>query len=288
MHSAVRSGLLLAVGLVAAVPLGAQEADWTEVRARRQADGVRAVEVDVEYVAGELRIAPADDGLLYDSRLRYDAARMRPERSWTVDGDVGRLEIGFEGLGRDGDIDLDVDEHEHGYLELGLSQEIPTQLSLRVGAALSEVELGGIPLTGLVYETGASETNLRIGSPNPVPMEKLELRAGAASFSASGLGNARFEELDFRGGVGEVTLDFTGQWSSDASANLEIGLGSIELVVPQGLGVRIVKSGFLADLDAPGFERVDGAWQSPNWDTAPHRLQIRLRAALGSIEVRRI
>jgi hypothetical protein len=118
-------------------------------------------------------------------------------------------------------------------------------------------------------------------------MERLELKAGAARFVASGLGNARFEELDFKGGVGEVDLDFGGEWSSSASANLEMGLGSLKLVVPEELGVRITKRGFLADLDAPGFERVDGGWQSPNWATAEHRFEVRIRAALGSIEVRR-
>lgn len=287
MRSAVRRVAILSATLLASTaPLAAQEAEWTEVRARRQADGVRAVTVDVEYVAGELRIAPAEAGLLYDTRLRYDAAQLRPERSWTVDGDVGRLEIDFEGLGDDGDMDFDLDE-EHGYLDLGLSSEVPTDLRLRVGAALSEVDLGGIPITRLVYETGASETEMRVGSPNPVAMERMDLKAGAARFVATGLGNARFEELDFKGGVGEVELDFTGEWSSSASATLEMGLGSLKLVVPEALGVRITKRGFLADLDAPGFERVDGGWQSSNWDTAAHRLEIRLRAALGSIEVRR-
>jgi len=265
----------------------AQEADWTEIRARRQTDGVRAVTVDVEYVAGELTVAPAAEGLLYDTRLRYDAARMRPERSFSVDGDVGRLKLGFQGLGEHDNIDLDVDEDEHGHLELGLSPDVPTDLRLKVGAALSDVDLGGIPITGLVYETGASETELRIGSVNSVVMKRLKLAAGAARFKASGLGNARFEQFEFTGGVGDVELDFTGQWSADASATLEMGLGTLKLTVPEDLGVRIDKKGFLASLDAPGFERVDGGWQSPNWDGAAHHLEMSLRAALGSIEVRR-
>lgn len=285
---AERTALAVAGLLVLTAPLAAQEAEWTEIRARRQADGVRAVSVDVEYVAGELRVSPAADGLLYDTRLRYDAARLKPERDFSVDGDVGRLKIGFEGLGEDGDIDFDVDEDEHGYLELGLSPDVPTDLKLRVGAALSDVDLGGIPITGLVYETGASETELRIGSRNPVVMERMKLAAGAARFTASGLGNARFEKLEFRGGVGEVELDFTGEWSADASATLEMGLGSLKLEVPEDLGVRIAKTGFLASLDAPGFERVDGGWQSRNWESAPHHLDLSLRAALGSIEVRRV
>ncbi len=283
----LRTTLAVAALLVAAAPVVAQETDWTEVRARRQADGVASVTIDVEYFAGELRVAAADAGLLYDTHLKYDAARMRPERKWSVDGDAARLIIGFEGIGDDGDIDfdLDMDEEDHGFLNLGLSPDVPTDLRMKVGAALSVVDLGGVPLTGLVYQTGASDTELAFGSVNPASMERLELAVGVAEFTATGLGNARFDELEFTGGLGDVRLDFTGEWSADASATIEMGLGSLTLVVPPDLGVRINKKGFLASLDAPGFTKVDGAWQSPGWESASHRLDIHLRAALGTIEV---
>jgi hypothetical protein len=281
----LRSMVAAAALLAAGAPLAAQEADWTEVRARRQAGSIESVTVDVEYIAGELRVGPADGGLLYDTHLKYDAARMRPERDWSVDGSAARLELGFEGLGDDGDIDIDFEGDEHGFLELGLSQDVPTDLRIAAGAALSEVDLSGIPLTGLVYKTGASETEIRFDTANPVGMEHLELAVGAAEFWASGLGNARFEELTFTGGVGDVTLDFTGDWSADASASIKMGLGSLTLVFPEDVGVRITKSGFLSALDAPDYVKVDGGWQSPGWDSASYHLEIRLVSALGSIEV---
>ena len=279
-----------AVLLAVATPVSAQQAKWTEVRARRQADGVTSLTIDVEYFAGELRVAAAAAGLLYDTHLKYDAARMQPERKWSVDGDAAKLVIGFEGIGDDGeiDLDLDMDDEDHGFLNLGLSPDVPTDLRMKVAAALSVVGLGGVPLTGLVYETGASDTEITFGSVNPASMETLKLTVGAAKFTAIGLGNARFRELEFKGGVGDVRLDFTGEWSADASATIEMGLGSLKLVVPEDLGVRITKSGFFTSLNAPGFQNVDSAWQSADWESARHHLDIRLRAALGSIEVRQV
>jgi predicted membrane protein len=85
--------------------------------------------------------------------------------------------------------------------------------------------------------------------------------------------------------VGDVSLDFTGEWSGDATATVRMGLGSLTLVVPADLGVRIHKSGFLASLDATGFEKVEDAWQTANWGSARSHLDIDLKAALGSIEV---
>lgn len=282
----LRYAWVAAALLCAAEAAVAQEPDWTEVRARRQVDGVRSVRVTIEYMAGDLRLAPAGQGLLYDTHLRYDASQLRPVRRWSEDDGEGRLDIGFEGLGQDGDFDLDMDEGEHGFLEVGLARDVPTDLKVTVGAALGRAELGGLPLTGLVYQTGASETDLSFETPNPERIERIEMDVGAAEFRARGLGNARFDALAFRGGVGNVHLDFSGDWSGDATATVRMGLGSLALVVPSELGVRIRKSGFLASLDAPGFEKVDDAWQTSNWETARSHLDVDLKAALGSIEVR--
>jgi hypothetical protein len=281
----VRSGGLLAAflfGLFA--PLPAQQPEWTDLSARRQTDGIRAVEAKVTYVAGELEVGAAEAGLLYDIGLHYDAALLRPERSWKAEGDVGRLELRFESVHDDG-VEWDIDDGEFGKLALGLSREVPTHLTLEVGAAESHLDLGGIPLTGLVYRTGASSTEIRFDEPNPARIGTLELAAGAASFEAAGLGNARFEELEFDGAVGDVTLDFTGEWNGDATADIAVGLGALRIVVPRDIGVRLQKSGFLAGFNPRGMEKVEGGWQTSNFDSAPHRLRIKLKAAFGKVDV---
>jgi hypothetical protein len=281
----VRSNGLFAVflfGLFA--PLGAQQPEWTDFSARRQTDGIRAVEAKITYVAGELEVGPAEAGLLYDIGLHYDAALLRPERSWNAEGDVGRLELRFESTDEDG-VEWDFDDGDFGELVLGLSREVPTDLTLEVGAAESRLDLGGIPLTGLVYRTGASSTKIHFDTPNPARIGTLELAAGAASFEAAGLGNARFEELEFDGAVGDVTLDFTGDWIGDATADIAVGLGALRLVVPRDIGVRLEKSGFLAGFNPRGMEKVEGGWQTSNFDSAPHRLRIKLKAAFGKVDV---
>jgi hypothetical protein len=281
----VRSNGLFAVflfGLFA--PLSAQQPEWTDFSARRQTDGIRAVEAKITYVAGELEVRAAEAGLLYDIGLHYDAALLRPERSWNAEGDVGRLELRFESNDEDG-VEWDFDDGEFGELVLGLSREVPTDLTLEVGAAESRLDLGGIPLTGLVYRTGASSTKIHFDTPNPARIGTLELAAGAASFEAAGLGNARFEELEFDGAVGDVTLDFTGDWSGDATADIAVGLGALRLVVPRDIGVRLEKSGFLAGFNPRGMEKVEGGWQTSNFDSAPHRLRIKLKAAFGKVDV---
>ena len=279
-----RVGLSAALLLGLCAPLAAQQPDWTDLAARRQADGIGSVEAKVTYVAGELTVFAADPDLLYDIGLRYDAARLRPDRSWTEAGNAGRLELDFEAVDGSG-ADWDIEDGEFGELRLGLSREVPTSLTLEVGAAESDLELGGIPLTGLVYRTGASSTRLHFDSPNPTRIGTLELAAGAAEFEASGLGHAHFDRLEFDGAVGDVTLDFSGEWTGDGEADIAVGLGALRLVIPRDLGVRIEKSGLLAGFNPRGLTKVEGGWQTENYESAAHQLRIDLKAAFGKVDV---
>lgn len=279
----------LAAGLVvaAAGPLAGQSAEWYEMSSRRQTDGVRTLEADIEYGVGRLEVGPATAGLLYDLELKYDAARFEPLREWSAADGAGRLALQLRS--EDGDLELDdfddVDSDEFGALELRLSREIPTRLSLGVMAAEARLDLGGVALERFSFRTGASEARLRFDEVNPVAMDRLELAAGAADFEATGLGNARFEQFEFTGAVGDVKLDFRGAWEGDAHGEIRMGLGALELTFPRDLGVRIEKRGFLASFNSLGFEQVDGAWQTANWGEASSHLTLSIRAGFGDIDV---
>jgi hypothetical protein len=289
MRKPILSGAVAALllSVTVAAPLAAQSSDMYQISARRQITGVRTLEADVEYAVGRLHVGAAPSGLLYDTKLVYDAGEFEPQRSWSLSDGAGQLALSLSGLDDSWDLDdLDeFDESELGSLDLGLSREVPTVLSLAVGVAEVDMKLGGVALRRFVYRTVASETKIGFESPNPVRMDRMELAAGAAEFAASELGNARFDVIEFTGAIGDVHLDFTGEWTGSASGELRMGLGTLQLTFPRDLGVRIEKSGFLASFDSNGFESVDGGYQTPNWDSAESQLTLNVRAAFGSIDV---
>lgn len=275
--------------LTAAGPLAGQSAEWYEMSSRRQTDGIETLEADIEYAVGRLEVGAAEAGLLYRLDLRYDARRFEPVRRWSTAAGTGHLRLRFDSDDDFDDFDIDdfddVDSDELGGLTLGLSREVPTRVSLGVMAAEARLHLGGLALERFVLRTGASETSIDFDSANPVRMDRLELAAGAADFRASGLGNARFDHLEFVGIVGDVRLDFRGDWEGSAEAEINMGLGSLRLTFPRELGVRIDRQGILTSFDSVGFDEVDGAFQTPNWETASSRLDLSIRAGLGDIDV---
>ena len=296
--------LLVALTLLRADGLSAQE--WTEFRSARQAHAIsESLTLEVVYGVGRLSVEPAEGDLLYDIRMKYDAELFKPVRSWSQENGRGRFTVGLtthddngdwiEAL-RSEDVDVDPDfsfdfgelkdiEKSAGTMELKLGSRLPVDLKLSAGAAESEVELGGVPVSRLELLTAASRTELTFDHPNPVRMAELQIRAGAAEIVTEGLGNARFDHFDLKGGVGDVRLDFTGEWNGDATGTIKMGVGSLTLRLPADLGIWIRKSSVLTSFSAPGLEKVSDGYRSANWESAGNHLELEVRTAFGAIDV---
>jgi predicted membrane protein len=170
-------------------------------------------------------------------------------------------------------------------MELELARGVPMDLRLDFGAVRADLDLGGLALTDLELRTGASQTTLDVSSPNTVRLRRADLEVGAAEFTARQLGNLNTSDLSVSAGVGKVRLELTGQWRENATVAVQMGLGSLELVVPEGLGVRLVRQTFLTSLDSEGLVKRGEAYYSTNWDSAGRRVTVDVDAAFGSIKV---
>lgn len=304
VRAAVGGLALLALIGFRAESLPGQE--WTEFRSSRQAHAVaESFALEVVYGVGHLSVEPAEGDLLYDVRMRYDAEQFKPVRQWSLDEGRGQLRVGLTTLDDDGDwisalasgdfdadpeLSLDLDElkdfdESAGTFELKLGRRLPVDLKLSAGAAATEIALGGVAVSRFELTTAASETELAFDEPNPVRMAELVIKAGAAEVTAERLGNARFDRFDLKGGVGDIVLDFTGEWDGDATGTVRMGLGSLELKIPAEIGVWIQKSSVLTSFSAPDLVKVDGGYRSPNWESAEHKLELELKTAFGAIEI---
>jgi len=266
---------LAAAALLSAGATPAAGQDWHTVTSTRQVGAENLLRVDVEYGAGRLVIGAAPAGTLYRSKLRYDQNLFEPRTSYRN----GLLRIGVDaGRMRGRNI-------EAGLLDLALSPEIPVELELRFGAAEAALDLGGLRVRHAKISTGASRTALRVATPNPDICRAIVIEVGAAQFTATGLGNLNAERLSLHGGVGEVILDFTGEWKSDMTADVAMGLGALTLRIPRGVGVRVRKGGILAGFDSQGLIKRGDVYFSEDWDSAERKLTIDVDAALGSVRV---
>ena len=69
---------------------------------------------------------------------------------------------------------------------------------------------------------------------------------------------------------------------------VESGAASVVMEVPAGVAARVETSAGLAsiDVDQSRFPKVNGYYQSADYDTADHKVDIRIETGLASIEIR--
>jgi len=272
--------LLLGVIAVTVVAPAAAAQQWREMQVSRQLRDSTEHRVRVQYGAGTLTLGTAPAPMLYQMELRYDEESGRPihyfdsaGRSLTVglDKQSMRLVRGVRG--------------NRGELKLDLTRQAPLDLSLDLGAVKGDVDLTGFKLTNLRVSSGAAEIRVRADTLNMSAMQLLEIDVGAASVRLVGVANLNTRKIRASVGVGELTMDFSGEWTQDIEATIDLALGHLDLRVPADVGIRIEIERFLSGFDEDRFTRRGSAYYTRNYDRATHHLELKVNAALGNVDI---
>ena len=283
-----RKGLGAAVLLLVASASSLEAQTWRTVTSSRQLRGEAALAVNVTYAAGRLTLAPGAPGTLYRMDLRYDEDAFAPVRAF--DPEAGTLRLGVRSVGRErGAVRVSLGDRRRGEnlstIAVALTPDIPLDLTVELGAAEADVDLGGLSLRSVHYRTGASESRLTFDRPNRVPCTTMRLEAGAATFRVSGIANAGCRQFTFTGGVGEVVLDFSGAWRGAMEASVRVSIGELTVRVPDDVGVALRLNRFLASFERAGFEKRGNMYYSANFAAARYRLTLDVHATIGGVNV---
>ena len=96
---------------------------------------------------------------------------------------------------------------------------------------------------------------MQFSQPNRAEMETLRYETGASQVHLKGLAYANFARMVFKGGAGEYELDFSGELMRDATVSVDAGLGSVQIIVPEGMAARVIVDRGLANVD------IDSGWE---------------------------
>ncbi len=248
----------------------------------RQLHGETRLNARLEYGSGNLRLQPGEPRDLYRMSLSYDEDRFLPVSDFDSQG--GTVKLGLKARGEGGVRVVSRNQLRQAAL-VSLSPRVELDLDVSLGAVDADLELGGLRLSELAVQTGASQATVRFSRPNTMRCRNATFSAGAAEVSLIGLGNSRCAEIVFEGGVGKVLLDFSGAASSNTHAEVKMTVGGITLRLPRATGVRITMDKFLSSFEAAGLVREAGAFVSPNYDKMDRKLDIELTTAMGGIDV---
>jgi hypothetical protein len=248
----------------------------------RQLHGETRLHATLDYRAGGLRITPGRASELYRMDASYDEDRYSPTS--TYDAASGIVTLGLQPAG-EGGLRVVSTRQLRQDATVAFAPSVDLDLDLALGAVQADIELGGLSLGELTMEAGASQAVVRFSEPNLSRCRAAEITTGAAELTVLGLGNSRCDRFALEGGMGKVTLDFAGAWTSSTAAEIKIAVGELTLRLPRKVGVRLTLDRFLASFDPAGLVRTGNAFQSPGYDQADRKLDIDVTTAVGGVRV---
>ncbi|MDD8018079.1 MAG: LiaF-related protein [Bacteroidota bacterium] len=217
--------------------------------------------------------------------------------NYSVHRDVGDLHIEMhpesseEHSSDDGDIRVHANLHfrtDEWYVKL--AEGIPLSIEAELGAGKSDFDFSGLTINDLSISTGASSSKIRFDQKNKNMMEDLNIETGVSKFVAENLNNANFKNMKFEGGVGSYYLDFGGELDHSVDVNISVGLGSITLVIPQDIGVKVkYEDSWLSNfsIDDEFIRKRKGVYESENYASAHGQMNLFVESGLGSVKIRR-
>ena len=202
-------------------------------------------DVTLKFGAGELSLQPgAVDGLI-SGTATYNVADFKPvitTESNNINVEQGNLKLG-------GIPFINQDIVNEWELSLG---NRPMSLKIEAGAYTGNYELGGLSISKLDVTDGAAKVQLSFSEPNQIEMTSFEYNTGASNVTLSGLGNANLSEMKFNGGAGNYTLDFSGQLTRNMTVNIDAGVSTITVIVPEGVAAELYNDSNLVTISTGG------------------------------------
>jgi hypothetical protein len=118
---------------------------------------------------------------------------------------------------------------------------------------------------------------------NEVPMTmKVALGVGQGTLKFGGLNLSR---LEVNTGVGDTTLDLSGQWKQSPSVLVNGGLGQVTIIVPKDAGVHATIEGGLGKVNAGGLTVNGNTYTNAAYGTSSVTINIDVKTGIGNVNL---
>jgi hypothetical protein len=277
--------LLVVVTVCFTISIGfAKKYDLKKVHKEIKFQGEKKITVKIDFGGGVINLEKNNTGDILNADFEYNPDKFDMDIDYDKIGESGRLYL--RSKSEHGHFDFDTDDN---YWHLQFTDRVPIDFEIDVGACETEFDFTGLKINDLALDVGASSTQIIFRKPNPEPISKINIDAGASKLKMKGLGNANFDMLSFDGGVGDFTLDFSGELRNKAYVDIDVGLGSLTLLLPENIGVRIRKEdSFLSSfsIDEDEFQEVESnVYESENFGKTEGELIFDIEIGLGSVKI---
>jgi len=242
---------------------------------------VDSLKVSIKFGAGKLDLISGEEDV-FKGNFQYDKSILKPNIQYEILGETGILTLS-QSIKKD----LDLPFPYKNRWNLKLPSGIPLQLYINTATYSGDIDLTNLQIENFYLNSGASQTNIVFNQPNLIDLKNINIKTGASTIKMLGLANANFNEMNFTGGAGSYTFDFSGNLTKKSKVNIDAGAAKIILKIPSAIGTKIIIERFPAvKLDIKGFVKInDQTYISPEYGKSDAELDIKIKGGLIVVEV---
>ena len=131
---------------------------------------------------------------------------------------------------------------------------------------------------------GQAKNNLDLRLTNLIPLA-VKINSGASTLNLD-FSKIKLSDLKIDSGASTINLKLGTEVDNNAEFKISAGASSIDISIPQSLGVKIINSSALSNKNFEGFSEVKTKnYQNINYDTASKKVTITINAAVSSMKV---
>ncbi|MBU4511510.1 hypothetical protein KJ830_10750 [bacterium] len=242
---------------------------------------VDSLKVTIKFGAGKLDLISGEEDA-FKGNFQYDKSILKPNIRYKILEETGILTLS-QSIKKD----LNLSFPYKNRWNLKLPSGVPLQLYINTATYSGDIDLTNLQIENFYLNSGASQTNIVFNQPNLIDLKNINIKTGASTIKMLGLANANFNEMNFTGGVGSYTFDFSGNLTKKSKVNINAGAAKIILKIPSNMGTKIIFRNFPASkLDVRGFVKInDQTYISPEYGKSAAELDIEIKGGLIDVEV---
>jgi hypothetical protein len=242
---------------------------------------IDSLKVTIKFGAGKLDLTSGQEDI-FEGNFQYDKSILKPNIQYEMLGKIGVL-ILSQSIKKN----LNLSFPHKNIWNIKLPSGVPLQLYINTATYSGDIDLTNLQIEYFYLNSGASQTNIEFNQPNLIDLKNINIKTGASSIKMLGLANANFDKMNFTGGAGSYTFDFSGNLTKKSKVNIDAGAAKIILKIPSTIGTKIIIKRFLATkLDIVGFIKInDQTYISPKYGKSDAELDIEIKGGLVDVEV---
>lgn len=218
-------------------------------------NNAKFVDVEILMAAGKLKITDGADNLL-EAGFIYNREDLKARIKYNVLDEKGTLKI----IQPSTDNEYKIKSYKNIW-DLRFNNNVPMNMLIKFGAGDADINVNELLIKNLDLKLGAGKANINLKN------SKI------------------LKKVDIEMGVGDLTLDLTGDWEHNLNVDIEGGIGKLTILLPEKVGVKAEIEKGLTDINARKFIKDGSLYYNKSYNENKPFIEVKINTGIGQVNL---